>query len=152
MTMDPGTAFVVQQAMRRYADDCRAAQAKLPRALTLREVKQVADVQPQSIIAQVRHAIPERRQLKAAAERRAEEICKGHMAKLQDLVDQKDSEGFREAVSRHWRNDWILLRGGFPRLVHLVDRESRRLAHVLETALGEQSPPQERPRGEGERG
>lgn len=140
--MSQAVAFAISQALHRYAADCRAAMHRLPVVTSLRDLRGPADVRPAAIIAAVARTVPEHRQLLQAREHRAQEICKGHLARLQHLLDEGDTEQFRRSVDAYRRNDWLLLRGDYPRLVQYVDREAARLEH----AGDRDRPPSERPR------
>ncbi|MEJ8837631.1 hypothetical protein [Ramlibacter sp. AN1133] len=134
--------FLLEQALRRYAADCRDAMTRLRGSRTIEEVKRAADVHAQPIARAVHRTVPEHRALAAAAQQRAEEICRGHLQHLEQLAKQDEAEAFSLALERYRRRDWQLLRGDFPRVAGLVDRESRSIEH----AFGEERPRVARPR------
>jgi hypothetical protein len=133
--------FMLQQGLRRHAQDCRAAEQRILLAQRLQEVVRLAYVVPPSLVASVARTIPETRQLDITANRRVEEICAGHLAELKKLADAGDRDAFMEMLGKR-RMDWQCLRGHFPGPLQHVDREAQRLQGRLE----QQRPPADRPR------
>lgn len=127
--MNQATAFLIQEKLRAYAADCRAAETRLRQTSRLADLVRVADVRPSSIVASIAHCAPEGRQLEAAARRRAQEICEEHLAQLRQMLQTGDREGF-EAARGRFRQEWQVLRGHFPLPLQIAERELQRLEHT----------------------
>lgn len=134
--------FRVQQLLRRYAQDCLAAAARIQHAERLQDVVRLARVTAPSLVASLTHLVSEERRLHASAERRIEHICKDHLAELKAIAETGAAERFGQELGRH-QQEWQVLRGQYARQLHMVEREADRLLHDVERP----SPPLQRTGG-----
>lgn len=142
---NPAMALAMQ-LLQRYANDCSGATARLPRATTLREVRDWGDVRASSLVRPFTHTVPEERHLKHAQERQAKALVDGHLAQLQKLADAGDADGFKALMGRLRQNEWVFLRGDHPRLLQQIDRDLAKMRHGMADEPAAPPAP-ERPQG-----
>jgi hypothetical protein len=121
--------FFIDQQVRQAESSAWSATNQLQRAPTIRAVLGLCDVPLHPMIRFMKHQIPGLRRLKEAAERRAEELVQTQLAELKTLSAEEQEQRLGQLRSR----DWMLLRGNFPRLAGLVERESQKLRREFKT-------------------
>jgi hypothetical protein len=121
--MHQGTQFYLQQQVRQLESMADGNRMRLARARTLREVMTLAHAPVPSVLQFMRHQIHALRRLEQAAQERAETLVREQLGELAVLPDDE----LRKRVGELRSREWVLLRGKFPSLVHLTDREVQRL-------------------------
>jgi hypothetical protein len=134
--------FFIDQQVRQAESSAWSAANQMRRAPTLRAVLGLCDVPLHPVIRFMKHQIPGLRRLKEAAERRAEELVQAQLTELKTLSAEQREQRLGQLSSR----DWMLLRGNFPRLAGLVERESQKLRRELKPV---EPTPAPAPDGEG---
>ena len=115
--------FFVRQEVRKVESAVNSAMMRLRRADTLREVVDLTQVSLHPTIRFMRHQIHGLRELDRAAEKRAQELVTAQLEQLKTLPLTER----REKIGRLRTRDWALLRGNFPKLVTLTEREIPKL-------------------------
>jgi hypothetical protein len=128
--------FFIDQQVRQAESSAWSAANQIRSAPTIRAVLGLCDVPLHPMIRFMKHQIPGLRRLKEAAERRAEELVQAQLAELKTLSAEEKEQRLGQLRAR----DWMLLRGNFPRLAGLVDRESQKLRRELKTMEASRSP------------
>ena len=94
-------------------------------ATTVTQVVQWKSPSIPSYLRSVLKASASSRHLERTAEETAERLVLAQLSKLRGLnLDER-----KKLQATYQRGDWLMLRGNFPRLVHLVDRELAMMRH-----------------------
>lgn len=134
------TAWIVQEAVRRFEADCRMAAARMRTARDLNEVIRAMDVRVEMGLGSVVRpwARGAHTALLAAAEARAWQLCEADLGKLRELAAAGDRAAFvqrRGVLQRGWR----VLSGRMPSVLVRVEREMMRIR--LPESASEGAPP-----------
>lgn len=128
-----------QQAMRNQA-------ARLTRAKSLREVRDLSLVRFSPLLRPFQHSVPGYRQFEAQVQRRARELVDASVDSVRRQIEAGATVAeVKETVAQLHRDEWVYLRGNFPQIAGHANRSGQELVVLAERAQMDAG--RDRPRG-----
>lgn len=118
---DP-TNVILHHQMREAQMRLVSARTMVERAQDMAQAARAADVSIPPLVRFMYRSLPEYRHLRGVLEQQLQRMLEAQAQRLKTLARQGDEQRVRHLLAQLKRQEWPVLQGGFPRLLHQARR------------------------------